>query len=57
MKKFKLISVILLIMFIPFIVKAETCDTDKISISAITVAEKSDNVVEVNEALAAKTLI
>ena len=51
MKKL-ILPILLFMMFIPFIVNAETCDTDKISISSITVAEKSDNVEELDEATA-----
>ena len=51
MKKL-ILPIILFVMFIPFYVNAETCDTDKISISSITVEEKSDNVTEINEASA-----
>ena len=47
----KLILLILLfIMFIPFIANAETCKTDKISISSISVKDKSGNVEELDEA-------
>ena len=49
MKKL-ILPIILFIMFIPFYVNAETCDTDKISISSITVESKSDNVEEIEEA-------
>ena len=51
MKKL-ILPILLFMMFIPFIVNAETCDTDKISISSITVEEKSDNVEEIDEASA-----
>lgn len=51
MKKF-IIPILLLVMFIPFYVNAETCDTDKISISSITVDSKSDSVEELDEAIA-----
>lgn len=49
MKKI-LLSLLLIAMFIPFVVNAKTCDTDKISISSISLKEKSDNVEELNEA-------
>ena len=49
MKKF-ILTFLLLIMFIPFFVNAETCDTDKIVISSIAIDSKSDNVEEIDEA-------
>ncbi len=49
MKKI-LLSILLFVMFIPFIVKAETCNPDKVSISSITIEESSDNVTEIDEA-------
>lgn len=49
MKKF-ILTIIIFLMFIPFCVNAETCDTDKITISSITVDSKSDNVEELDEA-------
>ncbi len=51
MKKF-ILQILLFLMFIPFVVNAETCDTDKITISSITVESKSDNVEELDEATA-----
>ena len=39
-----LLLVLLFIMFIPFIVNAETCDVDKIKIKNITVQNKNDTV-------------
>ena len=51
MKKL-ILPIILMMMFIPFFVNAETCDTDKISISSITVESKSDSVEELDEASA-----
>ena len=51
MKKL-ILPILLFMMFIPFYVNAETCDTDKISISSITVEEKSDNVEELDNATA-----
>ena len=51
MKKL-LLPIILFIMFLPFYVNAETCDTDKITISSITIENKSDNVIEVDKATA-----
>ncbi len=50
MKKYIFLLILLLIMFISFRVKAETCDTDKISISSITLEEKTDTVDELSEA-------
>jgi len=47
-----LLLVFLFIMFIPLYVNAETCDTDKISINSITAGEKSENVIELDEATA-----
>lgn len=49
MKKF-ILQIILFLMFIPFVVNAETCDTDKITISSITIESKSDNAEEIEEA-------
>ena len=39
-----ILLILILIMFLPIYVTAETCDTDKISISSISLKEKSDNV-------------
>ena len=47
-----ILLILILIMFLPIYVTAETCDTDKISISSISLKEKSDNVEELNEATA-----
>ena len=44
--------ILLILMVIPFYVNAETCDTNKVSISSITTNEKSDNVEELQEATA-----
>ena len=49
MKKF-LLPILLFLMLIPFVANAETCDTDKITISSITLKEKSDNVKELDKA-------
>ena len=49
MKKFILL---LFIIFLPFSVNAETCNADKITISSITAENKSDNVLELEEATA-----
>ena len=51
MKKFILL-ILLFLMFMPFIVNAETCDTDKITVENITIESKSDNVEELDEATA-----
>ena len=51
MKKF-ILPILLLLMFVPFVVNAETCDTDKITISSIIVEDKSENVIELDEATA-----
>ncbi len=51
MKKL-ILPIIIFMMFIPFYVNAETCNTDKISISSITVESKSDNTEEIEEASA-----
>ena len=51
MKK-NLLPILILIMFIPFYVNAETCDTDRITISSITIEEKSENVEELESAKA-----
>ena len=51
MKKIML-SILLFMFLIPFYVNAETCDTDKINISSITVERKSDGVEELDEATA-----
>ena len=42
--------IIVCILFLPLFVNAETCDNDKVSISSITMEDKSDNVEELNEA-------
>ena len=51
MKKY-LLPMILLLLIIPFVVKAEACDNDKISISSITMENKSDQIEEIEEASA-----
>ena len=51
MKKF-ILSILLFLMFIPFVVNAETCDTDKITIENIAIESKSDNVEELSQATA-----
>ena len=51
MKKFILL-ILLFLLYIPLFVNAETCDTDKISISSITIESKSDSVEELDEATA-----
>lgn len=53
MKKIKLIlPILILALFMPFMVNAETCDINKITIDSITLEEKSDNVIELEEASA-----
>ena len=42
--------IIVCILFIPLLVNAETCNNDKVTISTITVADKSNNVEELNNA-------
>lgn len=49
MKKI-IISLLLFAMLLPYIVNAEICDTDKITIDSITLEEKSNSVVEIEEA-------
>jgi len=49
MKKIVL-QIILVVSFFPFIVNAETCDINKISISSITVEEKNGGVEELSDA-------
>ena len=51
MKK-TIIQILSLIILLPILVNAETCDTDKISISSIIVNNKSDTVEELDEATA-----
>lgn len=51
MKKYLLYIMVFMIIIIPFIVNAETCDTDKILIESIAVEEKSDLVEELNKAI------
>ena len=48
MKKF-ILPILLLFMFIPFVVNAESCDLDKITIDSVTIKEKTDNVTEVEQ--------
>ena len=48
MKKF-ILPILLFLMFIPFVVNAETCDTDKITISSINIENKSNGVEELDE--------
>ena len=47
-----ILFLVLIIMFIPIIAMAETCDLDKISISSITMENKSNTVTELDEATA-----
>jgi len=46
------LPVMLFLILMPFIVNAETCNPDKISISSITIEEISDNVTEIDGATA-----
>ena len=43
------ILLILIMMFIPYMVYAESCDVDSISINSVTVEEKTDNVTEISK--------
>lgn len=53
MKKIKLLfSLLLLVMFIPVMVNAESSDTDKVFIDSISIEDKSNNVVEISKATA-----
>ena len=49
MKKI-MFTFLLLVFFIPYYVYAETCNIDKISISSITIENKTENVIEIKEA-------
>ena len=51
MKNF-IFLILLFMMFIPFVVQAETCDNDKITIENITIESKSENVEELDLATA-----
>ena len=51
MKKY-LIPVLIFIIIMPFIVNAETCDIDKITIKNISIKNKTDNVEELDKATA-----
>ena len=51
MKKY-ILPILIFFMIMPMVVNAETCDTDKITISSIVIEEKSDNVVELDDATA-----
>ena len=44
----KIILLMIIVMSIPFFVKAETCDSDKITISSIKIENKSESVNEIN---------
>ena len=56
MKKFML-PILLFLLIIPLYVNAETCDTDKITISSITLEDKTDNVEELDEARGMEQLL
>ena len=47
-----LFLVLVMIIFVPFVVKAEKCDDDRISINSISIKNKSDNVKELEDAKA-----
>ena len=51
MKKI-ILPILLFLLFIPLYVNAEACDTDKITISSITLEDKSDGVEELDKATA-----
>lgn len=51
MKKY-IFTIIILILVIPYIVNAETCDTNKISISSIEIENQSDDVEELSKGTA-----
>lgn len=44
-----ILPVMIFLMLMPFIVNAETCDIDKITIDSVTIKEKTDNVTEVEQ--------
>ena len=50
MTNIKYLKYILLVLLFPILVLAEECDVDKISISSITIQNKTENVLETNEA-------
>ena len=51
MKKNNILLIILFcLFFIPYIVKAETCEIDKIKLDSITIDNKSDNITELDTA-------
>lgn len=47
--KIKRIILVLFVMFMPFVVNAQTCDTSKITISSVELDNKSNSVVELSE--------
>ena len=51
MKKY-LLPIILFLLFIPLVVKAKTCDTNKITIESISLEDKSEDVIIQSEATA-----
>ena len=44
-----ILPLILFLMIMPFMVNAETCDLDKISIDSITIKEKVGNATEIEQ--------
>ena len=44
-----ILPVMLFLMFMPFMVNAETCDLNKITIDSVTIKEKTNNVTEVEQ--------
>ena len=48
--KRSILPILLFLMFIPYVVNAETCDKNKIMISSIIMKEKSENVAVIDEA-------
>ena len=52
MKYMKKYILLFILIFLPFIVNAETCNTNDITISSITIGDKTGNVKEISEATA-----
>ena len=49
-KNNKILIILFCLFFIPYIVKAETCEIDKIKLDSITIDNKSDNITELDTA-------
>ena len=49
-KNNKVLIILFCLFFIPYIVKAETCEIDKIKLDSITIDNKSDNIAELDTA-------